>query len=322
MPVTLATPAAIANASAILRKGGLVAFPTETVYGLGADATNGRAVARIFAVKGRPHFNPLIAHVADLAAAEKIAVFDRPARQLAEAFWPGPLTMVLPRQPDSGIADLVTAGLDSLAVRVPSHPVARALLEAAGVPVAAPSANRSGRISPTTAAHVAADLGDDVACILDGGPCTHGIESTVVAFEAFLERRRAVILRPGAVTAEQMAAVLGDAVHARQLAAGDAPLSPGQLASHYAPRAAVRLHATSVGAGEALLAFGPASLLTVGPQFNLSPAGNLEEAAANLFAGLRALDQPGVDCIAVMPVPSASIGIAINDRLSRAAAAR
>jgi L-threonylcarbamoyladenylate synthase len=327
MQRTLVSSATIANAAEILRAGGLVAFPTETVYGLGADATNGRAVARIFAVKGRPQFNPLIAHVVDLAAAEKIAVFDAPARQLAHAFWPGPLTLVLPRRPDGGISDLVTSGLDTVAVRVPAHPMAQALLQAAGVPVAAPSANRSGRVSPTTADHVAADLGADVACILNGGPCNHGVESTIVAFEAQNGTSRAVILRPGAVTAEQMAAVLGAAVQPRQLQVGDAPMSPGQLESHYAPRAGVRLNATSIGPGEGLLAFGRNPLPTTGPLFNLSPAGNLEEAAANLFAGLRALDQPpsalhDVTCIAVMPIPAAGIGAAINDRLSRAAAAR
>jgi L-threonylcarbamoyladenylate synthase len=317
MTITVVAPEAIANAAAILRAGGLVAFPTETVYGLGADATNGLAVAQIFSVKGRPHFNPLIAHVADLTAAERLVVFDARARQLAAAFWPGPLTLVLPRQSDSGLSDLVTAGLESVAVRVPSHPVAQALLRAAGMPVAAPSANRSGRVSPTTAAHVAADLQSDVAVILDGGPCDHGVESTVVAFGEDVS-----ILRPGSVTAAQIEAVIGSRVQTQRLQDGDAPLAPGQLASHYAPRARVRLMATSVQPNEALLAFGPSTLPTPGPLFNLSVAGNLNEAAANLFAGLRVLDSMGLACIAVMPIPHSGIGAAINDRLERAAATR
>lgn len=311
------SPDAIAKAAKVLRSGGLVAFPTETVYGLGADATNGEAVAQIFAVKGRPRFNPLIAHVVDLAAAERIAVFDDRARQLAAAFWPGPLTLVLPRQRDSGLSDLATAGLDTVAVRVPSHPVARALLAAAGVPVAAPSANRSGRVSPTTAAHVATELGDDVDCIIDGGPCDHGLESTIVAVGADV-----AILRPGSVTPAQIEAVIGGCVLQPMLPDGGAPTAPGQLASHYAPRARVRLMATSVGIDEGLLTFGPHQLPNAAVQFNLSATGNLVEAAANLFAGLRILDAAGVSCIAVMPIPPSGIGVAINDRLHRAAAAR
>jgi L-threonylcarbamoyladenylate synthase len=317
MAIIVVSPEAIANAANLLRSGGLVAFPTETVYGLGADATNGEAVARIFAVKGRPRFNPLIAHVADLAAAEKIAVFDERARQLALSFWPGPLTLVLLRRPSSGLSDLMTAGLGTVAVRVPSHPAARALLQAAGVPVAAPSANRSGRVSPTTAAHVAADLGNDIDCILDGGPCDHGVESTVVAFGEDIS-----ILRPGSVTAEQIEALVGGCVRGQALRDGDAPSSPGQLASHYAPRASVRLNATSVAPGEALLAFGPNPLPTAGPLFNLSVSGHLDEAAAKLFAGLRTLDNVGLSCIAVMPIPHVGVGAAINDRLDRAAAVR
>jgi L-threonylcarbamoyladenylate synthase len=321
MTITVVSTEAIAKAAAILCAGDLVAFPTETVYGLGADATNGAAVAKIFAVKGRPHFNPLIAHVVDLAAAEQLAVFDERARRLAGAFWPGPLTLVLPRRATSGLSELMTADLDTVAVRVPSHAVAQALLRAAGTPVAAPSANRSGRVSPTTAAHVAHDLGGDVSCILDGGACDHGVESTVVAVGADV-----VILRPGSVTAAQIAAVLGgpvpEPVVGHVLRDGEAPSAPGQLASHYAPRAKVRLAATSIQHGEALLAFGPNPLPTSGPQFNLSLAANLDEAAANLFAGLRALDGDTVGCIAVMPVPHDGIGAAINDRLQRAAAAR
>jgi L-threonylcarbamoyladenylate synthase len=327
MAVITVSQVAIADAAAALRAGNLVAFPTETVYGLGADATNGLAVAKIFAVKGRPHFNPLIAHVPDLAAAEQVAVFDATARQLAAAFWPGPLTLVLPRAADNGagrhLADLMTAGLATVAVRVPSHPAAQALLRAAGVPVAAPSANRSGRVSPTTAQHVADDLGVDVSCILDGGACDHGVESTVVAFHG----GRVVILRPGSVTAAQIAAVIAAPVtDAAVLAAGDRPQSPGQLASHYAPNAPVRLNATAVQPGEALLAFGPTPLPTSGPVFNLSATSRLDEAAANLFAALRALDgadvRGGVSCIAVMPIPATGLGVAINDRLHRAAAAR
>jgi L-threonylcarbamoyladenylate synthase len=317
MSIIVVSSDAIANAAKILRIGDIVAFPTETVYGLGADATNSAAVAKIFAVKGRPHFNPLIAHVVDLAAAEKLAMFDERARKLALAFWPGPLTMVLPRRPTSGLSELMTAGLDTVAVRVPSNETARALLQAAGVPVAAPSANRSGRVSPTTAAHVANDFGADLSCILDGGACDHGVESTVVAFGVHV-----VILRPGAVTAQQIEAVIGGPVRGQLLRDGDAPSAPGQLASHYAPRAKVRLAATSVSQGEALLAFGANPLPTSGPQFNLSAAGRLDEAAANLFAGLRALDSDSVCCIAVMPVPHDGIGAAINDRLERAAAGR
>jgi L-threonylcarbamoyladenylate synthase len=321
MTITVVSTETIAKAAAILHTGGLVAFPTETVYGLGADATDSAAVAKIFAVKGRPHFNPLIAHVVDLAAAEQLALFDPRARQLAQAFWPGPMTLVLPRRSASGLSELMTAGLDTVAVRVPSHAVAQALLRAAGVPVAAPSANRSGRVSPTTAAHVASDLGADVSCILDGGACDHGVESTVVAVGVHV-----IILRPGAVTAEQIAAIIGNPVHepvpGQVLRDGEAPSAPGQLASHYAPRAQVRLAATSLHPGEALLAFGPHPVPTSGPKFNLSPAGNLDEAAANLFAGLRALDRDAVACIAVMPVPHDGIGAAINDRLQRAAASR
>jgi L-threonylcarbamoyladenylate synthase len=319
-PPTVSTaipPDAIAKAAKILRAGGLVAFPTETVYGLGADATNGEAVAQIFAVKGRPRFNPLIAHVVDLAAAERIAVFDDRARHLAAAFWPGPLTLVLPRHPTTTLSDLATAGLDTVAVRVPSHPVARALLAAADVPVAAPSANRSGRVSPTTAAHVVTDLGGDVDCIIDGGPCDHGVESTIAAVGVDVS-----ILRPGSVTAAQIEAVIGGCVLRPQRADGAAPTAPGQLVSHYAPRARVRLMATSVGNAEGLLAFGPGPLPDAALQFNLSPTGSLNEAAANLFAGLRMLDATGVSCIAVMPVPHRGVGVAINDRLNRAAAAR
>jgi len=309
--------AAIEEAGRIIRSGGLVAFPTETVYGLGADATNARAVAAIYAAKGRPSFNPLIAHVADLAAARAIAVLDARAERLAAAFWPGPLTLVLARREAAGIADIVTAGLDTVAVRVPSSAIARRLLVAAGVPVAAPSANRSGHVSATAAAHVAADLGEAVDLILDGGAAEVGIESTIVDVTGAV----AVLLRPGAVTREMLEAALGEAI---DVSGGDAhrPNAPGQLASHYAPVARVRLGAVDVRAGEALLAFGPDVPAHDGPAFNLSASGDLVEAAANLFTALRALDRPEVTAIAVMAIPEQSLGAAIADRLARAAAER
>ena len=314
MPVKLANAETIREAAAHLRAGRLVAFPSETVYGLGADATNSAAVASIFEAKGRPRFNPLIVHVPDAQAAARHVTFDALAQKLAAKFWPGPLTLVLPGKPASGISDLVTAGLDTVAIRVPSHDIARALLLEAGVPVAAPSANRSRHVSPTTAAHVAADLNDKLALILDGGPTQHGLESTVVAIVSGV----LTILRPGAVTADQIEAVTGVRA-ARSYEGGDRPQSPGQLASHYAPSCGVRLDAATVGPGEALLAFGPARPATGGPVINLSPSGNLVEAATNLFAALRALDQPKVTCIAVMPIPETGLGEAINDRLRRAA---
>jgi L-threonylcarbamoyladenylate synthase len=368
----------IVQAGDLLRAGVLVAFPTETVYGLGADATHGRAVAAIFATKGRPRFNPLIVHVPDVAAAERLAVLGETARRLAEVFWPGPLTLVLTRRTDSGLSDLVTAGLDTVAIRVPGYPVAQALLRAAGVPVAAPSANRSGHVSATTAQHVAADFdaGATAAClpppcgegsgvgvngeprsggvsarfdhaastptesvaphprtlpargrealgppveivILDGGPTPQGLESTVVDATG----GEVVLLRPGTVPAEAIEAVLGRPLR-RQTQGGDRPLSPGQLASHYAPRARVRLNATDVRLGEALLAFGAHAPATRGPVVNLSPSGDLIEAAANLFAALRALDTTGATTIAVMPIPEHGLGEAIVDRLRRAAAGR
>ncbi len=289
-------------------------LPTETVYGLGADATNGEAVARIYAAKGRPQFNPLIVHVVDAAAASRLALMSPLAKRLADAFWPGPLTMVLAKAPDCPVSDLVTAGLDTIAIRVPSHPVARALIAAAGIPVAAPSANRSGHVSPTTAAHVDADLGDQVALIIDDGPSPVGVESTVVDVSG----PRPLLLRAGGVTTEAIEAIVG-APLARSTDAADRPSSPGQLASHYAPRAAVRLGATSAGPGEALLAFGPSPPAHDGPSINLSPKGDLVEAAANLFAALRRLDASGVATIAVMPIPDTGLGEAINDRLRRAA---
>jgi L-threonylcarbamoyladenylate synthase len=315
MPMVKATAANIARAAEALKAGRLVAFPTETVYGLGADATNPRAVAGVFAVKGRPQFNPLIVHVFDLAAAERLAIFTDKALRLAAAFWPGPLTLVLARRPEAAIADLVAAGLDTVAVRVPDHPIARSLLAAAGLPLAAPSANRSGHVSPTRAEHVLADLGDALALILDGGPTAHGLESTVLDATG----DPIALLRPGAVAADVIEAVLGEPL-VRPAQSDVRPRSPGQLATHYAPATPLRLDVASAGPGEALLAFGPAPPHD-GPVINLSPTGDLIEAAANLFAALRALDKTGAATIAVMPIPATGLGEAINDRLRRAAAA-
>lgn len=318
MTVRPADPTALGEAGRLLRDGALVAFPTETVYGLGADATNGRAVAGIFEAKGRPHFNPLIVHVPDLAAAEKIAQFTPVARRLAQAFWPGPLTLVLERRAEAGLSDLVSAGLSSIALRVPAHPVAQQLLAAARRPLAAPSANRSGRVSPTLAAHVDEDLGARVAMILDGGATAHGLESTIVDGRG----DAVILLRSGAVPREAIEAVFG-APLARGPDSDDVhPTAPGQLASHYAPNALLRLNVRDVRPGEALLAFGPNVPETVGPILNLSASGDLIEAAAALFAALRALDRTGARAIAVMPIPEHGLGEAINDRLRRAAAPR
>ena len=314
MKVTKATPEAITEAATALRRGELVAFPTETVYGLGADATNARAVAAIFEAKGRPRFNPLISHVADAAAAERLGKLTAHGRRLADAFWPGPLTLVLQRQPGCPIADLATAGLATLGVRVPAHPIAQRLIAAAGVPIAGPSANRSGHVSPTTAAHVAADLADRVAIILDGGPTEVGLESTVVDVTGEVP----VILRRGGVSREAIAEVIGAPI---DVATGDAdkPASPGMLARHYAPATPLRLNARDVREGEALLAFGPRMPAHAGPVINLSASGDLTEAAANLFAALRTLDAVGATAIAAMPIPEEGLGEAINDRLRRAA---
>ena len=318
------TPEAMDRAAALLRAGELVAFPTETVYGLGADARNGRAVAGIFAAKGRPRFNPLICHLPDADAAFAEVVPDARARALAGRFWPGPLTLVLPRRAESRVDLLAGAGLDTLAVRVPAHPLALALLRAAGTPVAAPSANRSGAVSPTTAAHVLEGLASRIAAVLDGGPCAVGVESTVLD----LSGRDAVLLRPGGVAAEALEALIGPVGRPPPLAAGTVPhgpRSPGMLLSHYAPRLPVRLNAAAVAPEEALLAFGPA-LPGAGAVWNLSERGDPVEAAARLFAGLRALDAEGARLglrgIAAMPVPAAGLGAAINDRLERAAAPR
>ena len=326
MPLGLSTrllPAgadAVAEAARCLRNGGLVGFPTETVYGLGADAANPAAIGRLYQAKGRPAFNPLIAHVGDLAAAEAIAQFDSRARALAQAFWPGPLTLVLPKAQNCPIADLATAGLNTVAVRVPAHNVARALLQAFGGAVVAPSANRSGHVSPTTAAHVLADLDGRIDLILDGGPVEVGVESTIIG--CFDEP---VLLRAGGLPREAIERLLGRALLAPQEPDADSPhpLAPGMLASHYAPRARVRLQATDVHPGEALLAFGPDALPGLDKAvavMNLSESGDLTEAATKLFGYLRALDTYGAAGIAVMPVPGHGLGEAINDRLRRAAA--
>lgn len=288
-----------------MRAGRLIILPTETVYGLGGDASNADAVAAIFAAKGRPAFNPLISHVADLAAAERIAVFDPRARALAQAFWPGPLTLVLPVTPDTPVCDLARAGLETVAVRCPAHPLARAVLAGFGGPVVAPSANRSGRPSPTTYADAIEETGEAVAAGLDGGPCEVGLESTVVAL---LDRPR--LLRPGSVTREQIEAVIGPLAEAQ----ADAKRSPGRLARHYSPKAPVRLNATHPELGEAYLAFGPGE-----HRWNLSPNGDLRQAAARLFAYLREADRTDPSAIAVAPIPNEGLGEAINDRLKRAA---
>jgi L-threonylcarbamoyladenylate synthase len=303
---------AIAAAARCLKSGGLVAFPTETVYGLGADAGNGEAVARLYAAKGRPSFNPLIAHVANVAAARKLGQFDAVAERLAAAFWPGPLTLVVPKRPGCTVADLALAGLDSVALRVPAHPLAQALLAAVDGPIVAPSANRSGHVSPTSAAHVLADLRGRIDMVLDGGPCTVGVESSIVACLG-----EPALLRPGGVARDEIARVLGRPL--KLAAAAQAPRAPGMLASHYAPKAKLRLDATAARAGEALLAFGPGAPAGAGT-LNLSPRGDLIEAAANLFSHLRALDASGAAAIAVMKVPHEGLGEAINDRLARAAA--
>jgi L-threonylcarbamoyladenylate synthase len=323
--LVVAGDAAIAEAARVLAAGGLVAFPTETVYGLGADAGNGEAIARLYAAKGRPAFNPLIAHVASAAAARKLARFDAAADRLATAFWPGPLTLVLPKTADCPVADLASAGLDSIAVRLPQHPVAQKLLNAFGGAVVAPSANRSGHVSPTTAAHVLADLGGRIDLIVDGGATPVGLESTIVACLGESIGAPA-LLRPGGVPRAAIEKVLGRPLaEARPEAARDdpAPRAPGMLASHYAPRTPLRLDVKSVETGEALLAFGPALAARAADAvkvLNLSARGDPIEAAANLFSHLRALDAAAAKAIAVMPIPHDGLGEAINDRLRRAAA--
>jgi L-threonylcarbamoyladenylate synthase len=315
--------AGIAAAGRALAAGRLVAFPTETVYGLGADATNPAAIARLYQAKGRPAFNPLIAHVGDLEAARRIGRFDAQASALAEAFWPGPLTLVLPKPADCAVAELATAGLDTVAVRIPAHPIARQILRAFGSPVVAPSANLSGHVSPTTAAHVQSDLKGRIDLIIDGGAVEVGVESTIVGcFDA------PMLLRPGGLPRADIERVLGHALEQVPEGAGSdngQPLAPGMLASHYAPRTRVRLDVCEVEPGEALLAFG--SDATAGVDMarivmNLSVKGDLAEAAANLFGHLRALDTEGARAIAVMPIPHHGLGEAINDRLRRAAVGR
>lgn len=309
-----ADAAGLTRAAALLQAGGLVAFPTETVYGLGADARQAAAVAGIFAAKGRPRFNPLIVHVADMETAERVAVFSNQARGLAAAFWPGPLTLVLPLRADAGISDLVTAGLETVAVRMPAHPVARGLLTTFGGPLAAPSANPSGKVSPTDAEHVLEGLSGRIAAVVDGGACPVGVESTILGLDP------PTLLRPGGLDVETLEAALG-----RPLAYGGdvvTPNAPGQLVSHYAPGAAVRLAAGDRRAGEILLGFGP------GPaaDLSLSASGDLTEAATKLFAMLRVADKlaraRGATTIAIAPIPETGLGRAINDRLRRAAAPR
>lgn len=300
----------ITKAANLLRNGQLVSFPTETVYGLGADATNDDAVAGIYAAKGRPSFNPLIAHVATIEAAQRYVYWSDDAQRVADAFWPGPLTIVLPLRPDSGISPIVTAGLDSLALRLPAHPLAQSLLQHVDRPVAAPSANPSGRISPTTAQHVFAGLNGKLAAILDGGPCAVGLESTIIGLV-----NTPTLLRPGGITQADLQAALGRSIDLHS--AQDAISAPGQMVSHYAPSAQVRLNATSFAADELGLGFG-----SVECDLNLSPTGNLVEAASNLFSMLHLLDHRNSAKIAVSPIPSQGIGAAINDRLNRAAAPR
>ena len=311
--VLKAGPAAIAEAGELLREGELVAFPTETVYGLGANALDDFAVSAIYAVKQRPRFNPLIVHVLDREEAGELVIFNRAASRLAEAFWPGGLTLVLPRREPSPLALLVSAGLDTAAVRSPSNTVARALLAAAGMPIAAPSANRSGNVSPTTAEHVREELEGLIPLILDGGPCPAGIESTIIGFDG----EHPLLLRAGAVPREAIEALVGPLPQPK-----GAVLSPGMLESHYAPKTKLRLNVNFPHAGEAFLAFGPDTPEWDGPKRNLSPRGDLKEAAANLFSMLRALDKSGAMAIAVMPIPGQGLGEAINDRLSRASAPR
>jgi L-threonylcarbamoyladenylate synthase len=305
--------AEIEQAAALLRAGRLVAFPTETVYGLGGDATNDEAVAAIFAAKGRPRFNPLIVHLLKGEQAERLAIVDGRALRLMQRFWPGPLSLVLRRAPHCPISLLASAGLDTMALRVPSHPVAQELLRVARLPIAAPSANRSGRVSPTNADHVMIELQGRIAAVLDGGTCPVGIESTVLDLSA----GRATLLRPGAVTQEEIEAEIGPietSTHDET-----APRSPGMMASHYAPSLPLRLEAKEVSPGEALLAFGGAVPEGAAETLNLSAKSDLAEAAAHLFAMLRALDRADFTGIAVMPIPERGLGRAINDRLKRAA---
>lgn len=311
-----ATPENIKRAASLLREGELVAFPTETVYGLGADATNSKAVASIFAAKGRPTFNPLIVHVKNFEAAAALGEFSPKAHKIASLFWPGPLTLVVPLRASSKISELTTAGLQTIAIRVPNHPVAQFLLKESDCPIAAPSANKSGHVSPTCAGHVFEDLKDEVSMILDGGSVQHGLESTVInASGETLE-----ILRAGVISVQEISKDLGIKIVSPPFK-NSKVLSPGQLVSHYAPRAELRLNALEAKIGETLIAFGRAAP-SEGTIINLSPDGDLIEAAANLYSTLRGVDKMGFRSVAVMPIPETGIGIAINDRLRRAAAPR
>ncbi|CUJ04354.1 L-threonylcarbamoyladenylate synthase [Cognatishimia activa] len=305
-----ADPKGFRRAAEIWREGGLVALPTETVYGLGADARNDLAVARIFEAKGRPKFNPLIVHVADVAQAQALVEWNDLADRLASAFWPGPLTLVLPLKPEFGLSPLVTADLPTLAVRMPAHPVARDILQAFGGPIAAPSANPSGKISPTTADHVVAGLNGKIEAVVDGGACEVGLESTIVGLSD-----QPMLLRPGGLPHEALEAALGEALAIHT--AADPLVAPGQMTSHYAPGAPVRLNASQKEQGEVMLGFG-----AVACDLNLSEAGDLREAAANLFHHLHRLDAAQAKAIAVSPIPNQGLGVAINDRLKRAAAPR
>ena len=325
MGIHMANSENIKKAAELLNSGGLVAMPTETVYGLAANALDGQAVARIFAAKGRPQINPLIVHVASIAQAEDHVVFDARARKYADHFWPGPLTLILPKKENCEISELVSAGLPTIGVRCPAHPIAQQLLNTCGLPLAAPSANASGTISPTAPIHVAQSLGDKVDMILSGGNCTEGLESTILDLSGALP----VILRPGTITADDIAQVEG---LTPEFGYGnpEAPTSPGQLLKHYAPNADLRLNAVDVAADEALLGFGSLKFMGVkgggfakdlpqGQMLNLSENGDLYQAASHLFAYLRRLDDAGFSKIAVMSIPNTGLGIAINDRLTRAA---
>jgi L-threonylcarbamoyladenylate synthase len=317
VPIFAPTPENLEKAAALLRAGRLVAFPTETVYGLGGDARDDRAVAAIYAAKGRPRFNPLILHVAEIAFAARFVRIGPLAEKIMRAFWPGPLTLVLPRVPEGGVSLLASAGLETLAVRFPAHPVAQDLIRRSGLPIVAPSANASGRLSPTEAAHVAESLGDGVEMILDDGRTQVGVESTVLD----LTEGAPTILRPGGVTKEKLVALLGPVRESQS--DPEAPKSPGQLSSHYAPKAPLRMNAREAGPDEAFLTFGPEEALTGGAlRLNLSPSGDTAEAAANLFAFLRRADLATPACIAVAPIPDEALGHAINDRLRRAAGTR
>ncbi|MEN2494273.1 MAG: Threonylcarbamoyl-AMP synthase [Hyphomicrobiaceae bacterium hypho_1] len=305
----------ISAAAEAICNGELVGFPTETVYGLGADATNSTAVLKIFTTKGRPRFNPLIVHVANMIEAKKVASFNSLAEKLADAFWPGPMTLVLPMVNGSMISDVVVNGLKTVAIRIPTHPVACKLIETAGCPIAAPSANISGHISATTAEHVISDFGNKVSIVLDAGPSKHGLESTIID----TSENMITILRHGCIALDDVKIFTGRINKTFGSKVYPRPISPGQLISHYAPRCSVRLNILEPKPEEAFLAFGPEVPRHTGPIINLSSSGDLMEAASNLFAALRNLDATNSQCIAVMPIPNYGIGVAINDRLKRAA---